>query len=736
MDWIVLLLYVNVEVNMHLNSFRPCFSVIGILVLVVSIVFFPFAVAEEQVSIPIPVPLLGEYGQAGLAFNGLPWDVSLDISALWRSNEGELSFVIHGDITALYRWKYDQGEVSLLNVKLREKDADSLLLEGAKEQSIIAFFLQGEQLYGIDGTNGRLLTFGANGWQINKHIDWHSVAQSIGLESMTFVDASKKPYNFVKTDGFLYCLIPRPLASPLLLSVNLETQECFELDFPYIKSIQAFQNNDLLVKADSGLKRFNAVNQTFTDVFYIDGAFVYDGEQSVLFYELDGLLYESEDLVTSRAICTPAMSKISTLIALPQHKLAVYGDRGISVVNTLLSPGKTLRIEESFPVSTELFQLANPDVTIEMVNTTVPLDSQFATNDDNLDIITTLNNHVFEYAQKGYLAPLSTSMKLQEIAQTYYPQILEAITYNDELYAMPMDFGVICYQADAAAWQEAGSPHFPKNLDSFFRQVEQFATTHGQDYSQSYLEEILYDLSLQYSAQYATNSAPVQFDTPVYRTILSHIKNIANKGITGSTLYFSAYTPGFETPYHLDELGKEHTIPFLFPVFEPNQQPRLLVSLAPYVINGRTKNLDVAIRYLEFVSMYSDHALQYSLSPQYYSLSLDIADQQRQVIDLALFRLQDAPIDMDPLERQEKTSALERKYDLLESREPLITDAGLSFYRKNASTMSLQPFGFYDFVVSYESEPSFVSFLYGSMSEDELIMLLNARADSAFASSH
>lgn len=723
---------------MHLNSFRSRFSAFGFLVLV--IIFFSFfsAVAEKQISIPVPVPLLGDYGQAGLAFNGLPWAISPDISALWLSDEGELSFVMHGEITALYRWKYKQGEIALLNVKDWEEDPDSFLLEGAKKQSIVAFFSQGGQLYGLDGTNGHLLSFGINGWQIDKKVDWKSVAQIVGLERIDFEEASNRPYDFVKTGDFLYCLIPRTAASPLLVYINLETQQYRKRDFPSLEGIHAFQDNDLLIKADSRLKRFDAVGQTLTDIFTIDGPFVYDGEQGVLYYALGGLLYESKDSITSRAICTPAMSQIYALVALPQHMLAVYGDKGLSIVNTQLNPGKKIRIQDYFTLSneSELFSLANPDITIEMVNASLS-EADFMTNENDLDIITQASvADISKYFRNDCLVPLSGSVKLREIAQTYYPQIRGAISYQNTLCAIPQGFGVSCYQADGAAYEAAGSTDFPKDMDTFFQQVEQFATKDAYDDSQTHLEDILYDLTEQYCAQYATESAPVRFDSPVYRSLLSRMKELAASGVTGSLVYFSASSPGYHQPYGLGELGNDGMIPFAFPCFEPDQTSKLMASLDIFLINARSEHQGEALRFLEFVATYPNMILKYALSPQDHQRPLDIADAQRQVIDLSLSHLQNASVGMDDAARLERVDALAKASRMLEGQRRELTDAGLAFYRENAASMSFQGLGCYDFVVDYAKEPYFCSFLYGSMSVDDLIMMLNARAYDSYALTH
>lgn len=720
---------------MHFHSFGTRIFAFLLILLLVSICGISFATAEK-VYIPIPRPLLGDLGQAGLWFDGLPWNVEPDISAIWCNEMGDLFFIIRGDISALYRWKYNQGEISLLNAKDREEENDSFLLEGAKEQQIIDFFSQDQQLYGIDGKNGHLLTMDTNGWHVSNLIDWSRIAQSVGLDQINFENVSTKPYQFVKMESFLYCLIPKGSASSLV-SINLKTGVCNVINIPDVDRIQAYREDDLFVQVGSELKQYHASTRTLTHTFSNCDIFVYDSVQSTLYYKYGSLLYESKDLHTSRAICSPIMSNIRTLVALPEYQLAVYGDTGISIVNTQLNPGKKLRIQDYYTLSneSELFSLANPDVSIEMVNTSLD-EVDFITNDNNLDIITqAFAADIPYYCRKDYLAPLSVSAKLRVIAKTYYPQIREVISYNDTLFAMPLALGVSCYQADSSIFEAADSLRFPQDLDTFFQQVEQFATKDVYDGSQTYLENILYDLTEQYSVQYASASAPVRFDMPVYRTILSRMKEIAKKGITGSCLYFSANN-SYGQSYGLDELGSNGMIPFAFPCFEHKQTPKLIASLEIYLINKLSRNQKEAIRFLEFISIYPNHKLKYSLLPQSHQRPFDIADEQKQVVDFSLSRLRRGSMDMDNSERLERIDALIKKSQMLESQEREITDVGLSFYRANASNMSFQTIGCYDFVVADDRQPYFTSFLYGSMSADDLIMMLNARAYDNYALIH
>jgi len=696
-------------------------------------------VHEVQLALPVPFPLLGDYGQAGLAFEGLPQSVSPDISALWCSHEGELSFIIHGDISALYCWKYDKGEVSMQSTKPSERQPDAYLLPNAQAQGISEIFTQNGQMYGLDDIGCHLFKLNGDQWNSICKINWNSVAQAAGVEQIDYSKASIKPYDFVKTDHFLYCLLPHSGAWPLLISINLDTQACTALEVPTIKQIQPLQGDDLLVVNNLQLERYHAEDRTFSKIATVNGPFVYDQDHGVLYYEQNRALYQSTDLATSTAICTPVMDKITTLVSLPGQKLAVYGSGGISIVNTQLHDKTKLRIEDDGWESYEKFLLANPDVTIVSVNTTVSNEEEFITNTDQIDIITSTYDDVASYARKGYIAALSSSEKLMVKAASYYAPIQNALHYNKTLYAMPMDVGVVMYHAYEDEWAKAGYPDFPKDLNSYFHQIEQFATTDVYTPGLTSLEDILNYLTLQYAVQFSTDNAPAQFDAPLYRSILKRMKALADQGMMGSVLYFSPFGVMSQGPFRLWDIDSDQMIPFGFPMLESNQQPILPLQMYPYVINSKSSNIHTAIRYLEFMTTYADLSMQYSLSPQAPTMVQDVTADQKNIITFTMDHVHTDSSGMDAAAQQAALALLQQKLDILNDREPEISDIGLRYYQENAGYIRIDNYGFSDFAsvpCCEGTDPPFTTFLYGKMSESELITLLNERAVANYDESH
>ncbi|MEA4933534.1 MAG: extracellular solute-binding protein, partial [Lawsonibacter sp.] len=652
---------------------------------------------------------------------------------------GELSFIIHGDISALYCWKYDKGDVSLQNTKPSERQPDAYLLPNAQAQGISEVFEQNGQMYGLDENDCHLFRLDGDHWESICKINWNSVAQAAGVEQIDFSNASIKPHDFVKTDHFLYCLLPHSGSWPLLVSINLETQVCTVLKVPTIKQIQSLQGDDLLVVKNLQLERYHAEDRTFSKIVTVDGPLVYDQDQGVLYYEQNGALYQSTDFATSSAVCTPVMDKITTLVSLPEHKLAVYGSGGISIVNTQLHDKTKLRIEDYGWDDCERFQLANPDVTIEFVeNTTESDEEELITNADQIDIITSASD-VARYARKGYIAALSSSEKLKTKAASYYAPIQNVLRYNQTLYAMPCDVGIVMYHAYEDEWAEAGYPDFPKDLDNYFSQIEQFATTDVCAPGLTSLEEILNYLTRQYAIQYTTDSAPAQFDSPIYHSILKHVKALADQGIMGSVLYFSPFGVMSLGPFRLWDISGDQMIPFKFPALEPNQQPMLPLQIYSYVVNSKSSNIHTAIRYLEFMTTYADLSMQYSLSPQAPTMVQDVTADQKNVITFTMDHVRKDSSGMDAAAQQAALALLQQKLDFLNDREPEISDIGLRYYQENADYIRIDNYNFSDFArvpCCEDTDPLFTTFLYGTMSESELIALLNERAVAEYDGSH
>lgn len=459
-----------------------------------------------------------------------------------------------------------------------------------------------------------------------------------------------------------------------------------------------------------------------------------------MYFEQKDQLYISEDLHTSRAICTPKMSRIQSVVSLPQHLLAVYGERGISIVNSTLEPEqKNLRIQDYFydPASTDetnLFTLANPDVSVEMVDATLS-EGETLSGDNDLDIITqAYSSDIPRYYQKSYIASLSKSFKLYEVVQSYYPQVREALSSHGSIYAIPYNIIFNYYQVNNNDYTAAGLPDFPKDLISLFQQVERYATNDPYDGAQTHMENILYDLTQQYYAQNAKDSVPFSFDTPLYRYILARCREIAANGTTGSFLYF--HRTDLNVPESLSNaLQSDGLTPLAFPL-EANQPPKLMADFSVYVIDDSATNMEEAIRYLEFVSTQINSDLNCMLKPQASQKSFDAFAKRQQMIECSLAHLQNESVDQADEALHIRIDALQNESVRLKQQKSEATNATLLYYLSNADNTSFQWIGCYDFVNDYEKTPYFCSFLSGSMSADDLILMLNARAYENYAVKH
>lgn len=693
-------------------------SIVCFLVLLCSIIINMSALSEDTL-LPIPIPLIGDHGQAGLYFDGLPWSFEADIQSIWPHEDNSLSFIAKGDITALYRWDYNNSNVSRLSVKLNEKDADAALLPGATEATIVDYFMQEGSLYGISETNNEILFFNDSKWGKIGNVNWGKVSKIHAQESFLFSDSSKRPYDYVLINHTLYLMLPAPAKTPILLSVDLETGQPSQYEIPEATHIQLYDQEKLLVQGSNSLQLYNIYSNEKEAEIEIGTLFSYDLSDEILYFEKEGLLYKTTDFQSYEVICTPTMKSMYKLVALGANRLAVYGDTGISIVNTTLSSGSTLRWCDFVSSDVSLFSLANPDITVEIIDGYLDAEEQFALDDGIVDIITTVSTRDLpSYVANNQILDLSSSTKLNEASRNYYPKIHESITHNGALFAVPYSVGIRCLLADEIAWGEVGTPDFPTDTNALYEQIEALQNLPSDELMPTLMENLLADLTAQYIAQYENNLAPINFDTPIYRGLLSHMKAITDRGIEIAKLYFCADSGGYT--FGLMELGtteRYESYPFLFPVFEPDQAPKLRIMLDCYAINANSPNINSAMRYLEFASTYAGNWLKYSLSP-YDQLPKDTSSQQIQIVEEALHQLNPAPSYTDPSYTQERITALQQKLGELQEIAPEISEIGLSFYRENASIFSVDVPGTYfrDYYQDY---------LYGSLGADLLIHQLN-----------
>ena len=355
-----------------------------------------------------------------------------------------------------------------------------------------------------------------------------------------------------------------------------------------------------------------------------------------------------------------------------------FSDVTLCDESVAMQPERILRIYQPYYMmdeDDEAFRIEHPEVEIERVNKT-------GVDPDDADImyITTYNELLF-LAKQGKIVPLTLNAELEAIVQTYEPVFQQALLYNNSFYGIPTNISINCYVADNALWDACGKPALPVDLNTFFEQVERFALPSIPIGYYDSLEEILCSLSNQYSVQYWPESGPVNFDTPVYRDLLTRMKKLASQGIKGSRLYFYPDCAGY--PYGLLDLfgdDDDPGIPFLYPTFEMNQSPKLSVTLDSYVINANSPNQDIAMLYLSFIAKNTPDWLQLSLSPQ-------------SVIG--------TDIEIDPMHENALTE-------------------GLAYYRQQAPHISVNGL----FILSAYID-DFYNFLSGVLTEDELVETLN-----------
>jgi multiple sugar transport system substrate-binding protein len=128
-------------------------------------------------------------------------------------------------------------------------------------------------------------------------------------------------------------------------------------------------------------------------------------------------------------------------------------------------------------VMANTFMAANPNIQIATTVTdwpgTIELNAALAAGTPP-DIMSMHDKRVPLYAQRGALTPLTAYFKEAGIdVNDILPEVREAVSYNGEIYGLPIDVHGLLWMINMDMWKEAGlvdangDPILPTNLDEF-----------------------------------------------------------------------------------------------------------------------------------------------------------------------------------------------------------------------------------------------------------------------------
>lgn len=215
--------------------------------------------------------------------------------------------------------------------------------------------------------------------------------------------------------------------------------------------------------------------------------------------------------------------------------------------------------------------------------------------------------------QKGYCADLSVDKELMDIANQMYPSLLEPLTQDGKLYAVPVGLYGNCYGVNMEKWEELGltQDDLPKTLGELYDFIANWVYDYGEDhpdialfdYSQANM--MLYSLLVNdYIAYMQKRGEGLRFDTPVFRGLLESFGAIdfdeiaSNQGDEGDYWHNDALFSTTMSVGYLNRMASAEYKP-LYLAMEPGEEPFVAMTMQVLAVNPRTKRMTEAMLYVK-----------------------------------------------------------------------------------------------------------------------------------------
>lgn len=215
--------------------------------------------------------------------------------------------------------------------------------------------------------------------------------------------------------------------------------------------------------------------------------------------------------------------------------------------------------------------------------------------------------------QKGYCADLSGDAELMEIANQMYPELLEPLTQDGKLYAVPVSLTGSCYGVNMEKWEELGltEDDLPQSLGDFYDFIANWVYDYGEDHPDIALFDygqanmMLYSLLINdYIAYMQEQGGSLRFDTPLFRRLLESFGQIDFDEIASTQDDDDEYWHNdalFSTTMSVGYFYRMGGVEYkpLYLAMEEGGEPFVSMTMQVLVVNPRTKRMNEAMLYVK-----------------------------------------------------------------------------------------------------------------------------------------
>ncbi len=663
----------------------------------------PAAQAQDAAS-SAPSPLAVEAQENG---DALIAGASSPVAA-----EGMLYFVADGVVYA-----YAPGAA--------EAEARFALPQGVR-------LLGGETLWGFDAATGEVGPFTAAG----------AIDAQVQLDAAQL--AAYAPYGVCRSGDFLW-MLAYDAAAPTageeqLVRFDLTTGDSEVLSMPYALEIATYKDGGVLVLWQD-LQRITDSMGTDLGIVVdaIDaqgaaagnialglgaqmGGIAYDAQGDTLYCSGAGEIKQAQPDGTLQTVAyAPVTTSMTRPAAFAGGVYAVEGDDGL----VLRAPG-TVEASQRLTILGGLMD-DTARAFMEETGAAVTFDfsrvltSSEAVRNDMLSGASDVDIYVLNVLlgvqplmEKHYLAPIE-SEALQADVASMYPQIAQALTMDGVLYAYPQQFQLVSWAVnedacEAVGWTQPTPTTFSELLSQLALWEAEYAEQYPDySYTQLYLggTQLLSQALTQYALMYATDDAPLRFDTPAFVALLEQIEGMdlgeANAEEMSTEELMSSVMAALNREALIDTLTTDvltvsddatpRKRPIAPMVFTEGETPAIQASLSVYVLNPNSPRLDLAVQFLEYVSAHPDDRMRIALHPQEDEPARP-ADYEDKVAELqgeidALSAQLETADAATTGELQDAIAQYESQLDVLEATYWAVSPDGIRYFRELAPYMTL-----------------------------------------------
>lgn len=394
------------------------------------------------------------------------------------------------------------------------------------------------------------------------------------------------------------------------------------------------------------------------------------------------------------------------------------------------------------------YMAENPNVSIILdprESSFLGLQEALVSGDDSVDMFLVTSDGIYtEVVEKEYAEPLGVSAYLKNRVDQFQPWAQDILVQNGDLFSIPVSFTSDYWTINRTKWNELGLGSYPQTYEELFTVASTWSEKYAEDYPDYYVFEcpdempgMIRTMIRQYLLEHEDWSAPVNFNTPEFRTamqsVMDHPDVFTYDGERMALIM--CYPQYLGTGYNDEDLVES----FLPPALSADSEPAVGGRMELLVMNPSSGQKEETLRFMEFYMAHLDPLIAYSLDascteplrPDNYesnmaNLRAEIKGMEAQV---------EAATDPSAkAELMETLEVLQRRYTRLESNWRFSAE-DIAIYHGIADktvipTKTIYPAGGGSNTESIDTVIS--QFAAGSMSLDQFIRTLNERANIMF----